>query len=194
MRMQLVACAGIALLIALLPAAAQATDDTWLGATMAKVPGTPLEVRVGENASLHANLDGSGESDIFWFDEAGPTLAVFDGGGVRTYGTVAGEGDELKVVSLPIVSGSGTAADPWTITSSWDAGNPARLRVTKVVRFTDGSQRFRATYSVQNVSGGVLSLRPYLSAELDGSFAVPLARSGATTPGSVGMAVSLDGG
>jgi hypothetical protein len=194
MRMRWPAGAGIALLLAALPAAAQATDDTWLGSTMVKVAGSPLEVGVGESASLHANLDGSGDSDIFFFDEAGPTFAVFENGGVRTFGTVAVEGDDLNVVSLPVASGSGTSADPWTITSTWDAGSPARLRVTKTVRFTDGSQRLTATYSAQNVSGSTLSFRSYLSTEIQSSFSVPLARSGATTPGSAGVAVPLDGG
>src|SRR4051794_19796684 len=135
MRRRWLLSAGMALVLMALPAAARATDDTWLGSTMAKVRGTPLEFGVGENASLHANLDGSGPSDIFWFDEAGPTLAVFDGsGGVRTYGTISGEQDKLKVTTLPAISGSGDAADPWTITSSWTAGDPALLRVTEMAR------------------------------------------------------------
>jgi hypothetical protein len=186
--------AGIALVLAGLPAAAAATDETWIGSTMVKVTGSPLEVGVGENASLHANLDGSGSEDIFWFDEAGLTLAVSENGGVHTYGTIANEGDELKVVSLPVASGSGTSADPWTITSTWDAGSPARFRVTQFVRFTEGSQRFATTWSVQNVSGAPLNFRAYVSTWIGSTFSVPLARSDATVPGSVGMAIPLDGG
>jgi hypothetical protein len=176
------------------PAAARAEDDTWLWATMAKVPGNPLEVGVGENASLHANLDGSGPSDIFWFDEAGLTLAVFENGGVRTFGTESVEGDELKLVSLPVASGSGTGADPWTITSTWDAGAPARLRVSQTVAWTEGSPRFAVSYSVQNVSGAPLNFRAYISAQISSSFSVPIARSDGSVPGSVGVAVPLDGG
>ncbi|HEX6712271.1 MAG TPA: hypothetical protein VF066_02760 [Thermoleophilaceae bacterium] len=192
MRIRRLAGAGIALLIAALPAGAQATDDTWLGSTMVKVTGSPLELGVGENASLHANLDGSGGSDIFWFDEAGLTLAVGENGGTRTYGTVAIEGDELKVLSLPAASGSGTSSDPWTVMSAWDAGG--RFRVEQIVRYTEGSQRFHVAYSVRNVTGGSLSFRPYLSTEVAGDFSVPLARRNATVPGSVGLVVPLDGG
>ena len=180
-------------MLAGLPAAAQAEDDTWISG-IAKAAGDPLEVAVGEGASLHANLDGSGPSDVFWFDEAGLTLALPENGGVRTYGTIANEGDSFRPVSLPVVSGSGTSADPWTITSTWNAGDPARMRVTEVVRFTDGSQRFRTTWSVENVSGAPVSFRAYLSAWVAGNFCVPVARSNGTVPESVGVAVPLDGG
>lgn len=194
MRMRLVTGAWIALLIAALPAAARAEDDTWVWG-MAKAYGDPLEVAVGEGASLHANLDGSGPSDIFWFDEAGLTLAVSEpDGSVRTYGTISNEGDTFKLVSQPVTTGSGTSADPWTITSTWNAGDPARMRVTEVVRFTNGSQRFGTTWSVQNVSGAPVNFRAYLSAWVAGSFCVPIARSNGTVPGSVGVAVPLDGG
>jgi hypothetical protein len=193
MRKRRLVGAGIALVLALFPAGAGAADETYLS-TIAKAAGNPLEAGIGENASLHANLDGSGDQDVFWFDEAGLTLAVFENGGVRTYGTIANEGDEMKVVSLPVASGSGTGADPWTITSTWDAGSPARFRVTQVMRFTNGSQRFATTWSVQNVSGAPLNFRAYLSAWVSASFCVPVARSDATAPGSVGVAVPLDGG
>ena len=186
--------AGIALLLSVLPSAAAAYDETWLGATMVKVTGSPLEFGVGENASLHANLDGSGDSDIFWFDEAGPTFAVFENGGVRTYGTVAVEGDELKLVSLPVLTGSGTSGDPYTVTSTWDAGSPPWLRVTEVVRYVEGSPRFHVAFAAKNVSGAPLSFRPYLSTEVAADFSVPLARSGGSGPGSVGLYVPLDGG
>jgi hypothetical protein len=194
MRKRRLVGAGIALLLAALPAAAQAEDDTWIWG-MAKAAGDPLEVAVGEGASLHANLDGSGPSDIFWFDEAGLTVAISEAdGSVHPYGTVSNEFDKFKLVSQPVTTGSGTSADPWTISSTWNAGDPARLRITEVVRFTNGSQRFGTTWTIENVSGGPLNFRAYLSASISDSFCVPVARSNGTVPGSVGVAVPLDGG
>jgi hypothetical protein len=174
--------------------AADARDDTWLSATVVKLTGTPLEVGVGENASLHAQLDGGWQSDAFSFDKAGLTLAVSEGGAVRCYGTESVEGDALRFVSPPAGSGGGTDADPWRIVSTWDAGSPARLRVVQTVRFVDGSRRFSVEYAVQNVGSSALSLRAYVSGQLNGGFAVPLARRDANVPGSVGMVVPVDGG
>jgi hypothetical protein len=145
-------------------APALARDDTWLGSTVIKIAGTPLEVGVGENASLHAQLDGGWQSDAFWFDKAGLTLAVSEGGSVRCYGTESVEGDALRFVNAPAGSGSGTDADPWRIVSTWDAGSPARLRVVQTVSFADGSRRFSVEYAVQNVTSAALSLRAYVSA------------------------------
>src|SRR4051812_48536726 len=118
MRTGLLASAGIALLIGAAPAFA---TDTWISG-YPQVHGTPLEMAIGENASLHANLDGSGSEEMFWFDEAGPTIAVVQGSDVHTYGTVASDEDKLKYVGMPVASGSGTGPDPWTITATWDAG------------------------------------------------------------------------
>jgi hypothetical protein len=170
------------------------TTDTYVNG-WATVRGSPLEVGVGDGGSLHANLDGSGGTDVFWFDEAGLTLAVFEEGTVHSYGTVASEeANKFHNVSMPVAGGSGSAADPWTISSVWDAGSPARLRVTQVVRFAEGSPAFDVSYSVQNVSGGPLQFRSYISAEALDGFNVPLARLGATGPGSAGLVVPIDGG
>lgn len=187
---------AVALALAVAPVGARADSrDTWVGPTIAAVYGTPLEAGIGDYGSLHAQLDGvASPLDVFWFDKAGLTLTVVEGGSSHPYGIEALDGDQLQPVSMPAASGSGTATDPWRITSTWNAGSPALFRVTETMTFIDGSPRFTIAYSVENVTSAPLTFRAYVSAEVSGGFAVPLARRDATVPGSVGLYVPLDGG
>jgi hypothetical protein len=166
LRMPLLAI-GLALLVALsLPMAALADDGDPPGGPDASavghvtIAGAPLTIHVAVDTSIQVFYAGKPDGQVYppGYDEADSGSFMWGPPGldIFTYGTYFPDHDlssgKNVIPWLPAgqstVSGSGTAADPWEVTTSV-AG--AGVDVIQWIRYVDGRDCFRVMYTVNNL-------------------------------------------
>jgi hypothetical protein len=158
---------GLALLVALLPSLALAEqgnppDGPDVSAVGHRtITGNPLTIHVASDTSIQVFYAGKPDGQVYppGYDEA-------DSGGFLWWrqlpmNPVIGPywaGHDLSSANpvvpwLPIgqslVSGSGTAADPWQVTTYVNSG--VGLEVAQWIRYVDGDSCFRVLYTVNDV-------------------------------------------
>jgi hypothetical protein len=152
------------------PVSALAADS--LGAGGVVIPGSALRVGVsgasGTDGAIEARFVNS-DSPLYWGADPSnmndATAAMF---ALRTPTDLRSSSPYNSVhftqTSPPAQSGTGTAGDPWVITSAFDAS--ATLHVTQTVTHVNGSTQFLASWSIHNTGGPVVGLKAFEGADM----------------------------
>ncbi|NHC45711.1 OmpA family protein [Motilibacter aurantiacus] len=194
--MSVAAGASAAALVAgsLVASPAGAADDVPGGVV---VPGSALVVGVPGGASsgaVTARFSGT-QSSLFSASETGLSadaaahFALHVGG--RAYSGISPT--RFTQVSAPALSGTGTAADPWAVTSSFDAGTSG-LRVTQVLTAVDGGTAYALSWSVRNGGAAPVGFQAFNAGDLYVSgFDEGFGELAGTAPARILSGVSPDG-
>jgi hypothetical protein len=142
--------------------------------------GNPLTIHVGEENSFQIfNADVTGYGQIYPTTLNSPAdMGIFvripTGSGTLyapnfgNHGGTAtgwlGSYTAWAPVSLSVVSGTGTAANPYTVTVVSDAG--ASLRMTMTVTYVNGENFFRHYCMFSNISGGQICFDTYVASDI----------------------------
>jgi hypothetical protein len=167
-RSRLVAAITAALTLGAFAATSAPAATTALG-------GSPLNVYVGDHGELQAFRAGE-TTGLYYYPlsqegDAGFFLAIRPGGPVYGFDGSAGPHGltDYTLVSQSPVTGSGSAADPLTLTTKYDAGS--LLHVTQTTTYVNGAQQFTVRWDVQNTSGSAVRFKALSAADFffDGS-------------------------
>jgi hypothetical protein len=159
------AVAGAAVL-ALSAAPARAAD--------AVIPGSPLTIFANDNGQLQVVLGTSTTGEFFPPSaapaNAGLNIALNDTAAPGPFELHGFLGTTFNSQTPPAVSGDGSAANPWTLTTSYRTGsigsNP-NIRVDQTLSYVNGSTDVTARYVVVNNSDtSTLRVRVYQAADL----------------------------
>jgi hypothetical protein len=141
-------------------------------ATITSIPGVPLTVNVTERGQLQAIRAGD-QGGIFYptdqpTGDAGFFLAFPTGtlaGHVYGFQGYAGPDglDNYTPVSQGGVSGSGSAADPYAVATTYSVSTVATVRQT--TSYINGAQEFRVRWEVTNESGAPLPFKALAAAD-----------------------------
>jgi hypothetical protein len=153
-------CAALALALA-----AVTTPAASMAATTA-LGGSPLNVQIGDLGRLQAFRTDRAENNGIFFPsisdsgDAGLFIALPEDSGT-VYGFPVTSGltgiTSYTPVSQTPVSGSGTAANPLTQVTTYNAGSIAGI--TQTTTYVNGSQEFRVRWEVTNTSAAPLKLK-----------------------------------
>lgn len=128
------------------------------------ISGAPLTVRVLDNLAMAVDYEGRRQ---FYSDTAGGSFVEVDG---VVYGSTPPAGGSFRPlpftpVSNSAVSGTGTAADPFLITTEVDAGATG-VRITQVTTYVNGEQQYRVDLTARNTSEAARNVRIFHGADL----------------------------
>jgi hypothetical protein len=134
--------AAMACLALAAPARAQTTIDS-----------ADMEIDVGTAGELDGSFNSDGFGQVLTYGLAGLQIDLNDT-------TAIGIG-QFTPVGQGAVGGSGTAADPYTVTTQFDAtaGGATVLHVTEVVTHVNGDPRIPVELKLQNASGTAQKVR-----------------------------------
>lgn len=151
--------------VLLIPASAQA----------AQITGDPLSVSsADEDGRLGASFTGSGTTEFYHssVDTETGTIGPANAGFVVATVNAAGEfvqygsrRGNVTRTSAPVVTGSGSAADPFRIVQTF-TGGPVDIR--QEITYVNGQISFRAKLDVRNVGNEPLEVRASMGADLAG--------------------------
>lgn len=131
------------------------------------IPGDPMIVYVSDVGRVTGRLEGD-TSNVFFSPSnndspsAGFNLGFPVGFGASTtpvnYGVT---GSSFTAVSQGALTGAGTPASPYRVTTLYRVPNGAgtAAEVTQVVTYLNGNSRFTVSYAVKNLSGAPLRFR-----------------------------------
>jgi hypothetical protein len=150
---------------------------TTAGAAFAEpvaIPGNPMTVYVGPQGQLQAYL--SGAEDGIYYDpsqqlgDAGFFIAGREGPlGTKVWGfegTAGPHGLEgYEAVSQGPVTGSGSAADPFSQVTEYRVPVGGGLRITETTTYVNGATEFRNKWVVTNEYGSSLYFRAFAAAD-----------------------------
>jgi hypothetical protein len=147
-----------------------------VGATTA-LGGSPLNVQVGDLGRLQAmRADRAENGGIFYPStsengDSGLFLALPDSANVFGFQVTSGLGGitDYTAGSQGAVTGSGSAADPSTLVTTYTASTYASI--TQTTKYVNGSQQFSVRWEVKNTSGAPLKFKAMAAADFffDGS-------------------------
>jgi hypothetical protein len=130
------------------------------------IPGAPLTVYANDGGRLQAAFNGAASGEFYTGAlapaDGGLTVAVVqvnNPAALTIYGRV---GTPFSVVSAPLVSGDGSAPNPWTLTTSY--GVPSSFRVDQRVTYVNGTTDVAAQYTLTNLATFSQTIRLYESA------------------------------
>lgn len=159
--------------LALAVVAVCATLGATAGAALAEpvaIPGNPMTVYVGGQGQLQAFLSGS-EDGIYYhpteqLGDAGFFLA-FPGEGVWGFeGTAGPHGlEQYEEVAQESVTGSGTAADPFSQVTEYRAGPTSGIRIVQTTTYVNGATEFKNKWEVTNETGASVEFRAFAAAD-----------------------------
>ena len=143
-------------------------------AAYAVIPGNPLTIYANDNGQLQVRFPGSDTGEFFppaaAPANAGLNIALTDSispGPFEVHGFL---GTTFNPDTLPALSGNGSAASPWTLTTSYRTGSPGsnpNIRVEQTLTYVNGSTDVTARYVVVNNSDtSILRVRVYQAADL----------------------------
>jgi hypothetical protein len=96
-------------------------------------------------------------------------VAIANDGSLRRFGSRFGN---VAVTSPPVVTGTGTSADPFKLTSTWQGSTPggtALVEIRQELVYSNGSEEFQSVYAVRNLHPGQnLRFRAATGADLAG--------------------------
>jgi|GEM_PF-1047502 len=126
--------------------------------------GAPLRVVVQDDLAMEVYYEGRPQ---FFANDAGGTFLVVDG---VVYGTdPPASGGFAPIPPTPIangpVSGTGTAADPFTVVTTVAAGTTG-VQLTQRTTYVNGEVRYRIQYTVANTGSVSRSVRVVHGADL----------------------------
>jgi hypothetical protein len=161
-------CGALLASILILPAAAQA----------AQITGSPLSVAsADEDGRLGVTFTGSNVTEFYGssVDTTTGTITparsagfvvttVNSNGAVNQYGSRHGG---VTATSAPVVSGTGTGADPFRIVQTFKSVDGI-VEIRQELTYVNGEALFRAKLGVKSLASGPLQLRASMGADLAG--------------------------
>ncbi|WP_445148728.1 hypothetical protein [Baekduia sp. Peel2402] len=171
LRRSLPLAAATALALAL-PAGASAADN--LGAGGVVIPGSALKVGVSGAANQAGKVSArfsAVDSPLFWGSDTtnmnDTSAAVFalntPSGLYSAQSEVPVDNAPFTQTSAPVLTGTGTAGDPYVVTSHFDA--TASIHVTQTITHVSGTTQFKATWSILN-NGGPTNMQAFEAADM----------------------------
>src|SRR4051794_15584153 len=142
------------------PASAQAADGV--------IDGAPLNVYANDVGRLQAAFDGAASGEFyngtFAPADAGLSAAVQSpaSGLFTVYGRAGGL--PFTPASPPVLSGDGSAGNPWRLATTFTAGTA--LQVSEIVQYVNGTNDVTVTYSVGAPQTAAMNVRLYESASV----------------------------
>jgi hypothetical protein len=134
------------------------------------IDGSPLNISANDQGQIQVSFDGSpGE---FVTGSAGLNAAVAGTGTAATPFTVFGFlGAAYSQPTAPMVTGDGSAGNPFVLTTNFRADNPNANHDTVIgeqITYVNGTTDVQVQYAVLNVSdGATLNVRLYVAGDLD---------------------------
>jgi hypothetical protein len=163
-------CAAVVIALLAVPGAAHAVQ----------INGDPLVVASDDTGRLGVAYKDAPRSELCCgsvgedgvvpvADQSGFVVVAVSGNGVRRFGVRFGN---TTLTSPPVVLGTGTAADPFRLSTTWQGiganGNPI-LEINQQLIYVNGDEEFRAVYSIRNLTTQQqLSFRAATGADLAG--------------------------
>jgi hypothetical protein len=144
-------------------------------ATTGTIPGSPLTILADDNGQLQVAFEGSTTGEFFppalVPANAGLNVAVAQVDAPGSPFTVFGfQGLPFTQPAAPTLTGNGSAASPWVLTTSYRADTPSANQdvvIGQVVTYVNGTTDVTVQYLVLNVSDGeTLNVRLYEAADL----------------------------
>ena len=136
------------------------------------ITGSPLRIAVGSDSSIQVYYNGLGQ--VYGFQDGSADSGVWLRVGSDLYGPDACFSGRWTTnmytvrpwtaVSHSGPTGSGTAGDPWVITTVLDAGSTG-VRVTQRASYVNGQAYFRLEWAVTNTSGSSQTVNLYHAAD-----------------------------
>jgi outer membrane protein OmpA-like peptidoglycan-associated protein len=154
-----------AILLLAVPAAATAADNA--GTDGQIINGSKLVTAVGGADTPGAISVRFADNQVAMFYQSGNgvdagqapgTFAIHEAGTAYSYA-----GTPFTQTSAPAVTGVGSLASPWNVTSGFTTGD---LGVIQQVRHVDGSRSLRLTWTVTNNSGATVPFSAFWNADL----------------------------
>jgi hypothetical protein len=151
------ALAAAAAMLAL-PAGASAADSLGLG--QATIPGSALKIGVsgaaGQDGKISARFanattplfHGAGPDVSGMNDDAAAVFALNTPSGLYSGFNNVYDGVPFTQTSAPAITGTGTAGDPYVVTSQFDA--TSYIHITQTVTHVSGTTKFVATWAIRN--------------------------------------------
>jgi hypothetical protein len=141
------------------------------------INGTPLKIYANDNGQLQVAFAGSATGEFsppaLAPASAGLHIALTDPVQPTTFELHGFLATPFNSEVVPAVSGNGSAANPWTLTTTYRTGSPGsnpNIRVTETLTYVNGSTDVVARYVVENNSDtSTLRVRIYEAAH----FAAP---------------------
>lgn len=173
LTLPLAATSALALSALALPASAPAADSLGVGGVT--IPGSAMVVGVSGAASqagkVSARFSAVG-SPLFWGMDTSTmndgTSAVFalntPSGLYSAQDAASMDNQPFTPLSAPIRTGTGTAGDPYVVTSQFRA--TASIDVTQTITHVSGTTRFTATWAIHNGSGSPTNMQAFQGADM----------------------------
>jgi hypothetical protein len=124
------------------------------------ITGSPLSIRVTADSSLQVYYAGGTSGQVYPSGSERGNAGTWIGVGTTTY-----EPSGFTPVSQTGVTGSGSAADPFTVVTRFDVPRTT-LRVTETVRSVVGNPWFRIDRRILNTGGQAVQVRVFHYADL----------------------------
>lgn len=128
-----------------------------------EIGGAPLRVVIHDDLSMEVYYNGATQ---FYADDAGGTFVVVDGivyGSAPPASSLSSSG--FTLISNGAPSGSGTAANPFTVETTVGVGATGLVLVQKT-SYVQGQLRYKVEFSISNTSGVARSVRIFHGADL----------------------------
>jgi hypothetical protein len=144
-----------------------------------EIDGSPLNIWTDADGSLQVSVDGYPRSE--WFPQSGSDPVTFAEVPSQVanagFGLVVDPAGSAQFFGKFIAGSMGTPSsgptlapgNPATITTAWTLPDPngvARLEVTQVISYSNGSRQFDATYTVKNVSAAAVQFRATVAGDM----------------------------
>jgi hypothetical protein len=166
--------------LALAAAIACASMAAWATPTAgaAVIPGSPLTILAGDSGRLQVQFNGSPAGEFsppaVTPANAGVNLAITGTGASPGPFTVFGFlGSAFTVASAPALTGDGSPANPFVLSTTYQADTPSADRRTfllEKITYVNGTTDVRTDYAVLNFADGstvVLNVRLYVAGDLN---------------------------
>jgi hypothetical protein len=134
------------------------------------IAGKPLQVFAAPDGAIQVKADGR-EANEFYpqateAGNAGFGLVVDRvGNSPQFWGAFAAQRFPAPTVPATLQAGS-----PSTLTTEWDlpfpAGDSPRIHLKQVVSYKDGNREFTTTFTISNVAGNPVTVRPFVGGDL----------------------------
>lgn len=163
----------VAALALALPAAASASGDN-LAAGGVVAHGSALSVGVSGAAGLDGAIQArfsAVDSPLFWGSDTtnmnDGTSAIFalnTPSGLYSAQPFSYDNQPFTQLSAPVLTGTGTAGDPYVITSHFRA--TASIDITQTVTHVSGTTRLTASWAIHNGSGSTTAMQAFEGADM----------------------------
>lgn len=145
-----------------------------LAAGGVKIPGSALTVGVSGTSntagSVTARFSGVGEP-LFWGadtttmnDQTASMFSLNTPSGLYSPQPYTTDNQPFTQLSAPVLTGTGTAGDPYVVTSQFRA--TANLDITQTITHVSGTTRFTATWAIHNSGGSTTALQAFQGADM----------------------------